>query len=252
MRKVIAMIPAHLQSSRFPDKLIYPILGHPLIAHTVMSAVDSGLFDDVIVATNSDTIGELAAMHRATVIKSVKKHETGSDRIAEAAQILGLHKDDIIVNIQGDQPYFSTSLIKNMIADLIPSSDHDYPVSTAACELQVGDMDNPNSVKVVVSNLNRKALKFTRKNGQFDDSTSACFKHIGLYAFRFNALIDFASMDKTPNENKHKLEQLRLVDNGVPIRVSLSDCVLLDINTIEDVKPVEQALQKFLLLVHAA
>lgn len=212
--KVVAMIPARLDSSRLPEKMILDLCGLPVILRTYEAVKATGLFDEVIVVTDSKKIATLTEGHGALTILSQKDHETGSDRIAEAAEGV---QADIIINVQGDEPFIDSNSLRTLITCF--REDHEQLIDLASLMVAITDktsIDNPNVVKVV-TDLTGKALYFSRSAIPFhrDPSlTIRCYKHKGVYAFRRSALLEFPKLIMGPLERAEKIEAIRYLEHG--------------------------------------
>lgn len=215
MRK-IAMIPARYRASRFPGKLLQLLGDKPVLAHTYINAVKSGLFDEVAIVTDSDEIENELKPFGAVVLRSRLEHECGTDRIAE--QCHRYNPDDIIVNIQGDEPFTSKDLLKQLIDFLISHPEAQVATLKHAIHLPE-DIANPNFVKVVCTQENR-VLIFSRAAVPYRRDEQIDFKyyrHIGIYAFRNGALQQFASWPPSRLELLEKQEALRFLEHDVPV-----------------------------------
>ena len=188
--KIIAMIPARYEASRFPGKLMKDLAGKSVILRTYENAVNTKLFSEVYVVTDSDIIFEEVVNNGGKAIMSIAEHECGSDRIAEAVTNIDC---DIVVNVQGDEPNVHLQALTDLLA--VYKNDTNKEIDLASIMHQINDIEeinNPNAVKVVVDN-NNKALYFSRSPIPFarEKSTAKYFKHQGIYAFRKQALLDF-------------------------------------------------------------
>ena len=212
--KVVAMIPARLASSRLPEKMILDLCGLPVILRTYDAVKATGLFDEVIVVTDSKKIATLTEGYGALTILSKKDHETGSDRIAEAAESV---QADIIINVQGDEPFIDRNSLRALIECF--REDHEEFIDLASLMVGIIDkthIDNPNVVKVV-TDLTGKALYFSRSAIPFHRDASPasfCYKHKGVYAFRRAALLEFPKLIMGPLERAEKIEAIRYLEHG--------------------------------------
>ncbi len=234
------MIPARLASTRFPEKLVQP-LGDKTVIATVFAVVrDMQLFDDVVVVTDSDAIyGEIKKLN-GHAIMSQKAHESGTDRIAEAAAALDV---DMIVNVQGDTPFIQREPLYKLMQEF-----EDETVQVASIMQPLTDaqqIQNPNVVKVCVDKKG-DALYFSRSPIPYVRSAGAAayYKHVGVYAFRKKALMDFTAWPVSLLEDAEKLEQLRYLENGVAIRMVLADFASVEIDTPEDLEKARALLMK--------
>jgi 3-deoxy-manno-octulosonate cytidylyltransferase (CMP-KDO synthetase) len=232
--KTIALIPARYAATRFPAKLMQLLGDKTVIRHTYENTVATLLFDEVIVVTDSEIIFNEIVHHGGYAIMSRMEHESGSDRIAEAVADIDV---DIIVNVQGDEPFVKKEILQNLLKafDVDPREKVEvaslmYPISGEET------ISNPNHVKVVVDK-NNNAMYFSRSVIPFHrDQTinGIYFKHVGIYAYRKNALMNFTHWKSTPLEQLEKLEQLRYLENGIKIKMVITTESPLSIDTPED------------------
>lgn len=226
------MIPARYASTRFPAKLMQRLGDKTVIATVYLATKATGLFDDVIVVTDSPIIFDEIIKYNGHVLMSQGTHESGSDRIAEA--VAGMEVD-VIVNVQGDTPFIQHEPLKKLVQQF-----DDASVQVATLMQQITDEEqikNPNCVKVCVDK-NNNALFFSRSVIPYPRSTEAIvyYKHIGVYAFRKEALMRFTGWPVSALEDAEKLEQLRYLENGVPIRMVKTDFASVEIDTPEDLQ----------------
>lgn len=229
----IAVIPARYASTRFPAKLMQDLGGKAVIRRTYENTVATGLFHDVWVVTDSDIIFNEITNHGGKAVMSVREHESGSDRIAEAVADI---KADIVVNVQGDEPFMDREPLAELLevfrADVrreVDLASLMRPISNRA------DIENPNLVKVVTDEAGF-ALYFSRAPIPFprDGKHGRWYQHIGVYAFRRDAILDFATWPVSMLEATEKLEQLRYLEKGKRIRMVDTDHVSIGIDTPED------------------
>jgi 3-deoxy-manno-octulosonate cytidylyltransferase (CMP-KDO synthetase) len=212
--KVIAVIPARYASTRFPAKLMQDLCGAPVIVRTYQAAVQTQLFDEVFVVTDSQEIYDVIVHHGGKAIRSQGVHESGSDRIAEAVADL---EADIVVNIQGDEPFVDREPLAQVIA--VFENDLNQSIDLASLMFEITDpneINNPNNVKVVVDDQGF-ALYFSRSVIPYPREINVgvrYMKHVGVYAFRKQALLAFAQLPMRPLEASEKLEQLRYLEYG--------------------------------------
>lgn len=235
----IAVIPARYAATRFPAKLMQLLGDKTVIRHTYDNTVATGLFNQVLVATDSDIIFHEIVSHGGNAVMSLREHESGSDRIAEA--IAGLQVD-IVVNVQGDEPFIQ----KKPLADLLAAfSDDAVQVASLMQKIDSADqIDNPNIVKVV-TDLQGFSLLFSRSPIPFRRNTETealYFRHIGVYAFRKESLLAFTHWPMGILENIEKLEQLRYLENGVPIKMIETSFTGIGIDTPEDLEKAKALL----------
>jgi 3-deoxy-manno-octulosonate cytidylyltransferase (CMP-KDO synthetase) len=241
--KVIAVIPARYASTRFPAKLMQDLGGKTVILRTYEVAIATNLFDDVFVVTDSDLIYTEIVSHGGKAIMSVKEHESGSDRIAEAVANLDV---DIVVNVQGDEPFIDKEPLEKVIE--VFRNDKENKVDLASLMREITneeDIQNPNNVKVVVDQ-NDFALYFSRSVIPYAREKNVgvrYFQHIGIYAFRKQALLDFYSLPMKSLEASEKLEQLRYLEFGKRIKMVETSHVGIGIDTIEDLEKARLLLK---------
>ncbi|WP_397362632.1 3-deoxy-manno-octulosonate cytidylyltransferase [Olleya sp. R77988] len=238
--KIIAMIPARYSASRFPGKLMKDLGGKPVITRTYQATVDTQLFDDVIVVTDSDIIYDEINKIGGHVMMSKKQHECGSDRIAEAVENLDI---DIVVNVQGDEPFTDTESLKKLIK--VFKEDADKQVDLASLMVHITDLEeinNPNTVKVIVDQKNF-ALYFSRSPIPYprdQDVAVKYYKHKGVYAFRKNALMDFYNLPMLTLEASEKIECIRYLEYGKRIKMVETNVQGVEIDTPEDLEKAKK------------
>ena len=240
---VSALIPARLNSSRLEKKLIKDLDGIPVIVRTYKNIVSTNLFKEVIVVTDADEIVEILKKHNIKFLKSLKSHNTGTDRIAEFADKFN---SDIIVNVQGDEPFISKEDLIKIINEFKCDSNNLVNVVSLMIKLSnIDEINNPNNVKVVVDN-NNDSILFSRSIIPFDrdDLKPSYYKHIGVYAFRTLYLKKFAKYDQTPLEKAEMIEALRIVEHGEKIRMIEIFKEHVSIDTIDDLKMAESILKQ--------
>lgn len=240
--RIIAVIPARYASTRFPAKLMQDLGGKTVILRTYEAALSTKLFDDVFVVTDSDIIFEEIVSNGGQAIKSVKEHESGSDRIAEAIENLDV---DIVVNVQGDEPFIDADPLQKVIE--VFKSDAAKQVDLASVMREINnedDINNPNNVKVVVDQ-NGFALYFSRSVIPYPREKNVgvhYFQHIGIYAFRKQALLDFYSLPMKSLEASEKLEQLRYLEFGKRIKMVETSHIGIGIDTPEDLEKARKMI----------
>lgn len=235
------IIPARYASTRFPGKPLVDILGKPMFWHVYQRAVESQCFQSIALATDDDRIFDAARRLDVPVVMTQNDHPSGTDRVLEAARKLGAPEDAVVVNIQGDEP----ALDPRILAELLePFSDPATHVTTPAVGISPDEAQSPDLVKVVFSH-SMNALYFSRSRIPYDrDGVSPTYYgHIGLYAFRMNALERFVTLKKGVLEEIEKLEQLRLLENDIPIRVVLTQHRTVGVDRPEDIEKVVMLLQ---------
>jgi len=237
--KILAMIPARYGATRFSGKLMAQLKGKSVIRHTYDATVATGLFDDVVVVTDSDIIYKEITENGGRAMMSKQAHESGSDRIAEAAAELDA---DVIVNVQGDTPFVKKEPLEKLLQQFLdPSVQVGSLMQILEDEALIAD---PNYVKVCVDK-NMNALFFSRSVIPYPRNTTIpipYFEHIGVYAFRKQALLDFTTWPLSPLEDAEKIECLRYLENGVPIRMVITDFMGVEIDTPEDLERAERLL----------
>ncbi|MCW3123527.1 MAG: 3-deoxy-manno-octulosonate cytidylyltransferase, partial [Flavipsychrobacter sp.] len=242
--RVVALIPARLGATRFPGKMLAPIKGKSVILRTYESAVRTGLFDEVVVVTDSDEILHEIVSHGGKAVKSKREYESGTDRIAEVAAGM---EADVFVNVQGDEPFVQQAPLAQLL-DLFKGTDG-ANVQVASLVQQLTDPDlikDPNYVKVALA-LNGYALFFSRSVVPYPRDTKInipYYEHIGVYAFRKEALMSFTNWPMTPLEAAEKVECLRFLEHGVPMRMAITQYMGVEIDTPEDVVRAEQLMEK--------
>lgn len=221
--KAIAIIPARYGSTRFPGKPLADILGKPMIQHVYEKVARSKCINNVIVATDDERIKLAVEKFGGIAVLTAKNHITGTDRIAEIARSEDV---DIVINVQGDEPLISSNSIDIIIEPLL-KNPHIYMSTLMTC-LPLNDYHNPNIVKVIV-NRYCDALYFSRSLIPYSRSKDDIFryKHIGLYAYKREFLLDFVNLPQGPLEKSESLEQLRALENGYKIR-----CIYVEEDTI--------------------
>lgn len=240
--KAICVIPARYSSTRLPGKPLKDICGVPMICRVYERASRAKSVAEVIVATDDERILQAVEKNSGRAMMTRADHKTGTDRLAEVAE--NFSDVEVVVNVQGDEPLIEPSLIDELIAEFV--KDKNLQMATVATELKDADeMNNPNNVKVVVDK-NNDALYFSRSLIPYPRNTGKAkvFKHIGIYAYRRQFLIDYAKMEPTPLEQSESLEQLRALENGFKIRVIKSSCRFVGVDTEEDLKLVNEIYQK--------
>ncbi len=237
--KVIAMIPARYQASRFPGKLMKDLAGKTVICRTYESVEATNLFDEVIVVTDSDIISSEIQKIGGKVVMSKKQHECGSDRIAEAVENMEV---DIVVNVQGDEPFIDIESLTKLVK--LFKEDLKNEVDLASLKVQItnqDDIENPNNVKVITDQKDF-AIYFSRSIIPYNRALTDVryFKHIGVYAFRKQALIDFYNTPMTQLESAEKIEAIRYLEVGKKIKMIETKHQSIGIDTPED---LEKALK---------
>jgi 3-deoxy-manno-octulosonate cytidylyltransferase (CMP-KDO synthetase) len=227
--KTAALIPARYASTRLPAKLVQDLGGLSVIQCTYQSTVATGVFDDVWVVTDHPLIESQIHAIGGNVVMSKKEHESGSDRIAEALEEVNA---DLIVNVQGDEPFQDANTLRDLVAAF---ANPEVKVASLMCTLAAEQVQNPNFVKVVVDEQHR-AIYFSRSPIPYyrEGRTITYWKHMGVYAYRRDLLLSFTQWPKGHLEQIELLEQLRLVERGIPIQMVETTHQSIAIDTQED------------------
>lgn len=240
--KIIAVIPARYEASRFPGKLMQMLGDKTVISTTYNNVVETGLFDEVFVATDSEIIfNEIQNMGGKAVMTG--EHETGSDRIAEAVQNI---ECDVVINVQGDEPFLKTEPLKQLIQ--VFYEDDKKQISLASLKIKLNEPEeitNPNNVKVI-TDLSGFALYFSRSVIPYHREKSIdteYYKHIGVYAFSKEALVKFSKLAMTPLEKLEKIECIRYLEYGMKIKMIETDFVGVGIDVPEDLEKARNILK---------
>ncbi|MFL5811258.1 MAG: 3-deoxy-manno-octulosonate cytidylyltransferase [Flavisolibacter sp.] len=237
--KKIAMIPARYAASRFPGKLMQKLGDQTVIAMVYLAAKETELFDDVIVVTDSDIIYDEIRSLGGQPMRSKKEHESGTDRIAEAAESMNV---DIILNVQGDTPFIKKEPLEKLLKLF-----NDETVQVASLMQRITDeqtITDANRVKVCVDKkmnslfFSRSVIPYPRNK----NITLTYYEHIGVYAFRKKALMDFTRWPVSALEDAEKIECLRYLENGIPLRMALTDYIGMSIDTPEDLQKAKALL----------
>ena len=238
-QRILGVIPARLGSTRLARKVLLPIAGRPMVEWVWRAAVGSGLMTEVLVATDSDEVAQACTAAGIPFAMTSPDCASGSDRVYEVSR---QRAADIYVNIQGDEPLLTPDHFAPMLALF---SRPEVQVATISVPCPADDFANPNAVKVVTA-ANGRALYFSRSTIPFDrDRTgfSAYRKHLGLYAYRPQAIAAFAQLSPSPLEQIERLEQLRLLENGIDIYVAQAHGDTIGVDTIDDLNRVEAILR---------
>lgn len=229
--KKIAMIPARYAATRFPAKLMQMLGDKTVILHTYNNTVATGLFDEVMVVTDSEIIFNEIINNGGKAVMSMKEHESGSDRIAEAIEGLDV---DIVVNVQGDEPFVQKEPLEKLLEVFTDEKVQVASLMQALHEEKF--IADPNYVKVVVDK-NMNALLFSRSPIPYHrdkNVTPVYYEHIGVYAFRKQALLSFTAWPITPLEAAEKIECLRYLENGISLKMVITEYMGVEIDTPED------------------
>ena len=242
--KTIAMIPARYGASRFPAKLLQDLAGKPVIVRTLEAVQRTGLFSEIYVVTDDDRIEEAVRAAGGAVLRSKKEHPSGSDRLAEASADLDV---EVIVNVQGDEPFTERETLQKLLD--IFAADKAGEVAVASLMAPLTDPEeiaNPNNVKVVVNKMG-DALYFSRAVIPYPRDGEVAityYKHLGIYAYRKEALQAFTQLAPSPLERTEKLEQLRYLENGYTIRLAITDKATIGIDTPEDLERAREVFNE--------
>lgn len=240
--KGYGIIPARYGSSRFPGKPLAKILGKPMFLHVFERAKQCPELSQIVLATDDNRIISAAKDLEVPVLMTRDDHPSGTDRILEAAELLGVPEDAVVVNIQGDEPALEPAMLTELVR---PFMAPEVQVTTLARKINREEGENPDRVKVVFANDGR-ALYFSRSpiphppDGEWDEF----YAHIGLYAFRMNILKEFVVLGPSRLETTEKLEQLRLLENGIPIHVVVTDHRSIGVDRPEDIETVSKILME--------
>jgi len=235
--KVTAVIPARLESQRLPRKMLRQIGGRPLAVWVYQAVRSSSLLDDVIIATDSEEILAACRKHSCNARMTSTKHRSGTERVHQISQSV---EADVYINVQGDEPMIQAAHIE-VLVKLMENSE--IPVGTLKTPASAEDIANPNAVKVV-TDLNQRALYFSRSTIPYDRDGShpQYFKHLGIYAYRKAPLDRFVRLPESALERAERLEQLRFLDNGIPIYTAETPYDSIGVDTEEDFARVQQLL----------
>ena len=236
----VAVIPARLGSTRLSRKVLREIAGKPMVQRVYEAARNCPMLQDVIIATDADEVMQLAQSHGWKAQMTSSGHRSGTDRVNEVAQRVPA---DVYVNIQGDLPLLRPEQIEALLR---PKQRPEVMVSTEKTPCKPEEIGNPNAVKVV-TDKNGRALYFSRSTIPFDRDRGGnirYYKHLGLYAYRKAALERFCSLPEAKLEAAERLEQLRLLENGIDIYVEETPFGSVEVDTEEDLKKVEEILRR--------
>lgn len=239
--RTVVVIPARLQSSRLPNKVILPICGKPLIQRVFERVKESKKVDDIFVATDSDEVAKIVQSFGGKAILTSSQHESGTDRIAEAVKNIDA---DLVINVQGDEPMIEPDLIDNFV-ELFKNDYEVYFASAMHRISSVEDLKNSNVVKVI-QNLQGDAIYFSRSQIPFNrdghEIPEDHFQHIGIYAYKKAFLERYSSLPQTFLEKSEKLEQLRAIEHGFKIRMVETDYRSIGVDTLEDLERVQKLI----------
>ena len=241
--KIIAVIPARYASTRFPAKLMQDLGGKTVINRTYQAALETKLFDEVFVVTDSNLIFNEITQHGGKAIMSKKEHESGSDRIAEAVEDLDV---DIVINVQGDEPFIDKKPLEQLIEVFKEDISKRVDLASLMFEIdEIHEIENPNNVKVI-TDKEGFALYFSRSVIPYPREVGVgvrYMKHVGIYAFRKQALMDFYRLPMGILEASEKLEQLRYLENGKRIKMVETTHGSIGIDTPEDLEKARRLIE---------
>ena len=236
------IIPARYQSRRFPGKPLVDIQGKPMFWHVYNRARQCRDLTEVVLATDDDRIFQAAESLKVPVVMTRSDHRSGTDRVLEAARQLKVGSDSVVLNIQGDEPLLEPRMLTQLIQ---PFSSVSVQVTTLARAFEAGEERGQDRVKVVFSNTGR-ALYFSRSTMPFqrEGQTDTVYLHIGLYGFRMKALEQYVALEQGRLEAIEKLEQLRLLENDIPIQVVVTEHQSIGVDRPEDLAVIEKLMSE--------
>jgi len=232
---VVGVIPARLGSSRFPKKILAPLAGKPMVAHAIEQAQKSEKLDKVILAIDSGETKEALADFDFEIIMTDSNHISGTDRVAEVVK--NIDDVEIVINIQGDEPLTDPKTIDGLVDTF--KSPNVHMSTVVSRKLTVSDLLNPNIVKAILDE-NANAVEF--KRNIFDLEIGGVYRHLGMYGFRRNALFEFTNFVPSKREQERRLEQMRALDNGLPIHALITNCQQWAVDTKEDLEKVAKMM----------
>ncbi|OIO00067.1 MAG: 3-deoxy-manno-octulosonate cytidylyltransferase [Desulfovibrionaceae bacterium CG1_02_65_16] len=243
-----AIIPARYDSSRFPGKPLANILGVPMCVRVQQRAAQCARFVKVVIATDDARIMDAAAAWNVPALMTARAHESGTDRVLEAARLLGAPADAVVVNVQGDEPALDPAMLDELLAPFAGAEGANVQAATLATPMTRAEAQSPDRVKVVLDGRGR-ALYFSRAgipHPRDEDDADAVgpLLHLGLYAFRMATLERFAALPQGRLERTEKLEQLRLLENGIPIVVTVTSRRCHGVDRPEDIAHIEKILRE--------
>ena len=233
--RVLCVIPARYDSTRLPGKPLADIAGKPMIQRVYERAAAAKLPELVVVATDDARVLTAMESFGGKALMTAKDHPTGTDRLAEVAGVYDNY--DVIINVQGDEPLIAPEIIDALAAAF--TEEPELKMATVMTEIENAEKNNPNNVKVV-TDKNGYALYFSRSLIPYPRTAGVVpvYKHIGIYAYRRDFLLEYAKMQPTPLEQSESLEQLRALENGYRIKVIKTDCKFVGVDTPEDLARV--------------
>ena len=232
----IGIVPARLDSTRLPRKILADLNGKPLIAHVMERALEAKSLDKVILAVDSEDTIKTLEQYDFDIVLTSSKHVSGTDRIAEVIE--EIPDAEIIINIQGDEPLIEADVIDSLVDSF---EDSAVDISTiVSTRLTVSDLLNPNVVKAIV-NEHQDAIEF--KRNIFDLEIGGVYRHVGIYGFRRESLISFTELEPSDRELESRLEQLRALDNGMSIRATVTNYDSHSVDTQSDLDKVARIME---------
>ena len=241
--RVIAIIPARINSKRFPQKLIKKINGIPLILLTYQNLLSMDIFDEIIVATDSFEISDIIKKSGGVVFISKKKHFCGSDRVSEASKNF---KSDIVINVQGDEPFVNSKSIKKIINFFRTKKNRNVPVVSLFYKTNNPEIISDENCVKVVTDKNNFAMYFSRSKIPFLRNTNRSFNfcvHVGVYGFLSQSIVQFSSLKPSKLEKIEMLECIRFIENGQKIKMILIDNPTIGIDTPNDLIEAKKYLE---------
>ena len=232
----IGVVPARLDSTRLPRKILADLNGKPLIAHVMERALEANSLDKVILAVDSEDTIKTLEQYGFDMVLTSSEHVSGTDRIAEVIE--EIPEAEIIINIQGDEPLIEADVIDSLVDSF---NDSTVNISTiVSTKLTVSDLLNPNVVKAIVNEY-QDAIEF--KRNIFDLEIGGVYRHVGIYGFKRESLISFTKLDPSVREKESRLEQLRALDNGMSIRATVTNYDSHSVDTQADLDKVARIME---------
>jgi 3-deoxy-manno-octulosonate cytidylyltransferase (CMP-KDO synthetase) len=246
-----AIIPARYDSSRFPGKPLVDVLGVPMCVRVHQRAAKCPLFAKVVLATDDQRIMDVATAWGVPALMTARDHASGTDRVLEAARLLGAQGDCVVVNVQGDEPALEPAMLEELLAPFAEAGGELVQAATLATPMTKSEAASPDRVKVVLDArgralyFSRAAIPFCRDaDAETDADVAGPLLHLGLYAFRMATLERFATLPVGRLERTEKLEQLRLLENAIPIHVAITRHKCHGVDRPEDIAHIEKILRE--------
>ena len=239
--KILCVIPARYASTRLPGKPLADIVGKPMIQHVYERSAQATIPQQVVVATDDEKVFQAVQQFGGKVVMTSSEHQTGTDRLAEVASKYA--EVDVIINVQGDEPLIDPKVIDELAQEFL--NDTALQMASVMSIMDTEDYQNPNAVKVV-TDLNNNALYFSRSLLPYPRVAGKAnvYKHIGIYAYKKDFLLNFAKLEPTPLEQSESLEQLRALENGYKIKMIKTKSKFIGVDSIEDLQTVNELLRK--------